>query len=416
MADVKDFDGLDPMEDSTAAAQSHSFTAQSVEVASCSAASAATAFQRSDLINLTTSGKDSPLVSSVRRKPVAHEKQTNSTSHVPSSSARSPNVSGSGYVPGSYSQKVKSNTPGFSYIPGSYSQQRRHQRSTPTHSKPRTASNLKVSTTSTPSTATASSLINFDSPLYSSLSTEAPAAEPAVTMMEPFKLPTSEIKLPFSVTKLAAAETMLPFSDTKLAAAETIPNLSAPFAMHVANPAATLDDPTNVDATEALMKKLSVTGNGHQNNSMKEARRQPALSAIDILTAAGVDINIDNLEATHDGKAPLELVGSFLTCVMNQKYEAGLILCQHVLRFEPENETAREFYPVIVEKIHRESFGSDSNSGDSSEEEESSEDSDESDSSESESNSEGISSSEQEDEAVNEHMRNVSLPPTHPSQ
>ena len=63
-----------------------------------------------------------------------------------------------------------------------------------------------------------------------------------------------------------------------------------------------------------------------------------------------------------------------------------------------------------------ESFGSDSNSGDSSEEEESSEDSDESDSSESESNSEGISSSEQEDEAVNEHMRNVSLPPTHPSQ
>ena len=59
---------------------------------------------------------------------------------------------------------------------------------------------------------------------------------------------------------------------------------------------------------------------------------------------------------------------------MNQKYEAALILCQYglfksdikmfkilgeqlvvlvVLRYESENETAREFYPLIIEKIHR---------------------------------------------------------------
>jgi hypothetical protein len=137
----------------------------------------------------------------------------------------------------------------------------------------------------------------------------------------------------------------------QLPSPEATPNLAAPSAMHVANPTATLDDPTNFDAMAALMKKLSVKGNDSSTRESKVI--QPSLAPKEALVAAGVDINIDSLQPTQDGKAPLELVGTFLTCVMNQKYEAALILCQYVLRYEPENETAREFYPIIIEKIHR---------------------------------------------------------------
>lgn len=56
---------------------------------------------------------------------------------------------------------------------------------------------------------------------------------------------------------------------------------------------------------------------------------QPALSAIDILTAAGVDINIDNLEATHDGKAPLELVGSVRRTASLMPPKESIVICVH---------------------------------------------------------------------------------------
>ena len=80
-------------------------------------------------------------------------------------------------------------------------------------------------------------------PLYSS-SSEPLVAEPAVTVMEPFQLPSPE----------------------------ATPNLAAPSAMHVANPTATLDDPTNFDAMAALMRKLSVKGNDSQISDTGESK------------------------------------------------------------------------------------------------------------------------------------------------
>lgn len=60
----------------------------------------------------------------------------------------------------------------------------------------------------------------------------------------------------------------------------------------------------------------------------------------------------------------------FLRCVLGQEYHAAKILCEYsesltvcccyqilcvcvciVLRFEPDNATAREFYPTIMERI-----------------------------------------------------------------
>jgi hypothetical protein len=41
---------------------------------------------------------------------------------------------------------------------------------------------------------------------------------------------------------------------------------------------------------------------------------QPSLAPKEALVAAGVDINIDSLQPTQDGKAPLELVGTVSRC------------------------------------------------------------------------------------------------------
>jgi hypothetical protein len=98
----------------------------------------------------------------------------------------------------------------------------------------------------------------------------------------------------------------------QLPSPEATPNLAAPSAMHVANPTATLDDPTNFDAMAALMKKLSVKGNDSSTRESKVI--QPSLAPKEALVAAGVDINIDSLQPTQDGKAPLELVGTVSRC------------------------------------------------------------------------------------------------------
>lgn len=196
-----------------------------------------------DLIDLSTSGRDSPLVSSVQRKILTAEGQATSPAHrATSSPAKSRlNISGGGYTPGAYSQsRVKSSGGSSSYVPGSYTKQRK-QRATPTPPKPKENSDL---TADVEASATASSLVSFDMPLYMSARPSEPlAAEPAVTVFKPFSLP------PPAAT----------------------PNLSEPSAMHVANPAATFDDPTNFDAMEALMKKLAVQGSDSHNGSTEES-------------------------------------------------------------------------------------------------------------------------------------------------
>ncbi|XP_038607531.1 glutamate-rich protein 2 isoform X2 [Tachyglossus aculeatus] len=51
------------------------------------------------------------------------------------------------------------------------------------------------------------------------------------------------------------------------------------------------------------------------------------------------------------GTAPLELMAEFLRAVMDQDYNLAKKLCQMILIYEPENPEAKQFFPLIEEKL-----------------------------------------------------------------
>ena len=50
---------------------------------------------------------------------------------------------------------------------------------------------------------------------------------------------------------------------------------------------------------------------------------------------------------------PLELKAEFLSAVMSKKYEDALKLCDIMLRFDAENDLAKEYRPVLVSYIEQ---------------------------------------------------------------
>ncbi|XP_034641272.1 glutamate-rich protein 2 isoform X5 [Trachemys scripta elegans] len=98
--------------------------------------------------------------------------------------------------------------------------------------------------------------------------------------------------------------------------------------------------------------------------------------------------------------APIELLGEFLKAIMDQDYSLSKKLCQMILIYEPENTEAKQFLPLLEEKLLIEST---QNFGDEEGEETdegSSEDSEEDTSSSDSSDDEGEESSGDSDENV----------------
>ncbi|XP_043381387.1 glutamate-rich protein 2 isoform X5 [Chelonia mydas] len=98
--------------------------------------------------------------------------------------------------------------------------------------------------------------------------------------------------------------------------------------------------------------------------------------------------------------APIELLGEFLKAIMDQDYSLSKKLCQMILIYEPENTEAKQFLPLLEEKLLIEST---QNFGDEEGEETdegSSEDSEEDTSSSDSSDDEGEGSSDDSDENV----------------
>ncbi|XP_045210078.2 uncharacterized protein LOC123561640 [Mercenaria mercenaria] len=54
------------------------------------------------------------------------------------------------------------------------------------------------------------------------------------------------------------------------------------------------------------------------------------------------------------GKAPNALLMEFLTCMMEEDYENSEKLCKMILIYEPENQEALSFFPLIQEKLRQE--------------------------------------------------------------
>lgn len=49
--------------------------------------------------------------------------------------------------------------------------------------------------------------------------------------------------------------------------------------------------------------------------------------------------------------APIEVLAEFLSAVMSKDYKSALHYCKIILQYEPDNKTAKEFYPLIEEKL-----------------------------------------------------------------
>ncbi|XP_039969417.1 putative uncharacterized protein DDB_G0286901 [Bactrocera tryoni] len=64
-------------------------------------------------------------------------------------------------------------------------------------------------------------------------------------------------------------------------------------------------------------------------------------------------------DADESISAPTEFLAEFLSAVMLKDYKKALKYCKLILQYEPNNATAKEFYPLIIEKL-RDAAASDS--------------------------------------------------------
>ncbi|CAG9859552.1 unnamed protein product [Phyllotreta striolata] len=97
-------------------------------------------------------------------------------------------------------------------------------------------------------------------------------------------------------------------------------------------------------------------------------------------------------DADESISAPTEILAEFLSAVMLKDYVTALKYCKLILQYEPDNSTAKEFYPLILEKLqslNNEEAGSNNDSEDEDDSEDSTSSSTDSDHTTSEESSDG---------------------------
>ncbi|XP_051563230.1 glutamate-rich protein 2-like isoform X2 [Myxocyprinus asiaticus] len=96
--------------------------------------------------------------------------------------------------------------------------------------------------------------------------------------------------------------------------------------------------------------------------------------------AQGEDEECEEAEnETSEGHVPLELFAEFLQAVMTKNYQLAKKLCQMILIYEPQNSEAKNFLPLIEEKLLIEAEEESDNDNDESDEFDTSDDDDEED-------------------------------------
>nr|XP_025949216.1 glutamate-rich protein 2 isoform X2 [Dromaius novaehollandiae] len=91
-----------------------------------------------------------------------------------------------------------------------------------------------------------------------------------------------------------------------------------------------------------LCAQIQANGIGNHNND-------------ELLTEVSDGNNeISNEQSENEeGKfsAPIELLGEFLKAIMNGNYSLAKNLCRMILIYEPENTEAKQFFPLLEEKL-----------------------------------------------------------------
>ncbi|XP_075231253.1 uncharacterized protein LOC142330084 [Lycorma delicatula] len=81
--------------------------------------------------------------------------------------------------------------------------------------------------------------------------------------------------------------------------------------------------------------------NGNCANSKKSS----------VAASSSVEDLSEYTDADESISAPTEILAEFLSAVMLKDYETALKYCKMILQYEPNHATAKEFYPLILEKI-----------------------------------------------------------------
>ncbi|CAH1406482.1 unnamed protein product [Nezara viridula] len=69
------------------------------------------------------------------------------------------------------------------------------------------------------------------------------------------------------------------------------------------------------------------------------------------VTSESVEDLSEYTDADESISAPTEILAEFLSAVMLKDYETALKYCKLILQYEPNHVTAKEFYPLILEKL-----------------------------------------------------------------
>ncbi|XP_062434894.1 glutamate-rich protein 2 [Rhea pennata] len=132
------------------------------------------------------------------------------------------------------------------------------------------------------------------------------------------------------------------------------------------------DVSSKIEKNKNLSSSLPQTAQGTTGENEKESRnikKAPEKELCAQIQANGIknhnndelltEISDDNNEISNeqseneDGKfsAPLELLAEFLKAIMNGNYNLAKNLCQMILIYEPENAEAKQFFPLLEEKL-----------------------------------------------------------------
>ncbi|KAH8383632.1 hypothetical protein KR009_009722, partial [Drosophila setifemur] len=123
-------------------------------------------------------------------------------------------------------------------------------------------------------------------------------------------------------------------------------------------------------STMAAATGSTITTASNINNLMNEAAAAAAASVSVSGPTSGLPTSASSedlsqslseyTDADESISAPTEFLAEFLSAVMLKDYKKALKYCKLILQYEPNNATAKEFYPLILDKLRAVATSSDS--------------------------------------------------------
>ncbi|CAD6993224.1 unnamed protein product [Ceratitis capitata] len=127
----------------------------------------------------------------------------------------------------------------------------------------------------------------------------------------------------------------------------------------------------NIAASTVAMTAAVANANANTNTNTNTNINSASTGIGTGITSATLPTSVSNedlsqslseyTDADESISAPTEFLAEFLSAVMLKDYKKALKYCKLILQYEPNNATAKEFYPLIIEKLRGAASDSDEN-------------------------------------------------------